>query len=155
VNAWRKFRRLSPTERRLRLEALLILVGTIAALRVASLRRCQSLLASLIRATPDGDEIYAESAAGRARKIARAVRHAALHTPCHGSCLAEALVVWSLLRRDGIASHLQIGVRRSGIDLQAHAWVALNGWSVTIDDEDPAHGFISFGRPIGNRQAIG
>src|SRR2546426_2715998 len=121
LNSWRRFRRLPARERWLCLQAMPALLVTIAGLRLFGLRRWQSVLTHLTRTLNHRDEQDAEVAARRARTVARAVRRAAIYGPCRGTCLAEALVVWSLLRRQGIDGDLQIGVRRSGTGVEAHA----------------------------------
>lgn len=48
--------------------------------------------------------------------------------PWHYSCLKRAAVLYSLLRKAGIAPELRIGVRRDpGGSLEAHAWLVREG----------------------------
>ena len=131
-----------------------VLLVTIAGLRLFGLRRWQSVLTHLTRTLNHRDEQDGEVAARRARTVARAVRRAAIYGPCRGTCLAEALVVWSLLRRHGIDGDLQIGVRRCERGVEAHAWVAVQGQTVT-EGENLIAGFVSFGRSIGTSGAVG
>ena len=128
-----------------------VLLATIAGLRLFGLRRWQSALTHLT--LNHRDEQGGEVAARRARTVARAVRRAAIYGPCRGTCLSEALVVWSLLRRQGIDGDLQIGVRRSGTGVEAHAWVAVQGQTVTEGD-NLVDEFVSFGRSIGDAGGI-
>jgi len=46
------------------------------------------------------------------------------------TCLAKALVVSWLLRRRGVPAQLVIGVSKARGQLQAHAWVELDGAAV-------------------------
>jgi hypothetical protein len=55
------------------------------------------------------------------------VRLAAVYGPYHATCLPRAVVVWALLRRQSIDGELTIGVRKAADDLEAHAWVELDG----------------------------
>jgi transglutaminase superfamily protein len=153
LNSWRRFRRLPACERWLCLQAMPVLIVTIAGLRLFGLRRWQSVLTHLTCMLNHRDEQDGEVAARRARTVARAVRRAAIYGPCRGTCLAEALVVWSLLRRQGIDGDLQIGVRRSGTGVEAHAWIAVQGQAVT-EGENLVTGFVSFGRSIGDSGGI-
>ncbi len=148
LNSWSRFRRLPACERWLCVQAVPVLLVTIAGLRLFGLRRWQSVLTHLTPPQPYRVEQDGEAAARRARLVARAVRRAAIHGPCRGTCLAEALVVWSLLRRRGIDGDLQIGVRRSETGVEAHAWVAVQGQTV-IGGDNLVTGFVSFGRSIG------
>ena len=43
------------------------------------------------------------------------------------TCLAEAAVAYTMLRRRGHQPRLRIGVRRGGSVLEAHAWVECSG----------------------------
>jgi hypothetical protein len=148
LNRWRRFRRLPACERWLCGQAMPVLLVTIAGLRLFGLRRWQSVLTHLMRPQPYRVEQDGQAAARRARMVARAVKRAAIHGPCRGTCLAEALVVWSLLRRHGIEGDLQIGVRRCERGVEAHAWVAVQGEPVT-GGETLVAAFVSFGRSIG------
>jgi hypothetical protein len=49
------------------------------------------------------------------------------------SCLPESLTVWWLLGRQGIASHLRIGVRKVDQRLDGHAWIEVEGQVVSGD----------------------
>ena len=55
------------------------------------------------------------------------------------SCLRRSLVLWFLLRRQGIESQLRIGVKREEGQFAAHAWVEWNNIplndSVTVRQE--------------------
>src|SRR5688572_26476105 len=43
------------------------------------------------------------------------------------TCLAEAAVAYTMLRRRGHDPSLRIGVRRGGSELEAHAWIECGG----------------------------
>src|SRR6266566_2068717 len=62
--------------------------------------------------------------------IGRTVRIAAVYGPYHATCLPRALVVWGLLRRCALEGELTIGVRKAEGELEAHAWVELDGVSL-------------------------
>lgn len=69
----------------------------------------------------------------RARAIARIVHIAAHHGVYRANCLQQTLVLWSLLRRDGIESEIRFGARKKDGQLQAHAWVEYLG--VVLNEE--------------------
>ena len=62
-------------------------------------------------------------------------------------CLQKSLVLWGLLRHQGIDSELRIGVRREATDFEAHAWVECEGF-VLNDVRDVRDRFATFERPI-------
>ncbi len=47
--------------------------------------------------------------------------------PVKATCLRESLVLYALLRRRGAAPRLCVGVKKDGVQLAAHAWVACDG----------------------------
>ena len=137
MDNWRKFRRLAAGERGLLLRALLLLPLTALALRLLGLRRWQSAVARLLAPGLASRERWPEAALERARLTARMVQAAERHGLGRPNCLAESLVLWWLLRRQGIASELRIGVRKQGNLLEAHAWVEHRG--VVLNDLGGVH----------------
>jgi hypothetical protein len=77
------------------------------------------------------------------RTTVRMVDLAARHLPWQPSCLPRSLVLWFLLRRQGVPAELRIGVRKSQQQLQAHAWVEVEG-QVVNDAPDIAAEYRPF-----------
>jgi len=65
--------------------------------------------------------------AERVPRTCRIVGAAQRRSPWKFTCLEESLVLWYLLRGQGIAARLRIGVRKIGEKFEAHAWVEYNG----------------------------
>lgn len=59
--------------------------------------------------------------------VAQLARIAAHWTPANTSCLRQALLVHTLLRRQGLNPTIQFGVDGSGGSVDMHAWVELEG----------------------------
>lgn len=57
------------------------------------------------------------------------------------SCLASSLVLYSLLREQGDAAELAIGLRERPTDKTAHAWVELDG--VDVGPPPGSHGHVA------------
>jgi Transglutaminase-like superfamily len=57
------------------------------------------------------------------------------------SCLASSLVLYSLLREQGDAAELAIGLRERPTDKTAHAWVELDG--VDVGPPPGGHGHVA------------
>lgn len=55
------------------------------------------------------------------------VEMAGRYTPRWANCLKRSLVLWYLLRCQGINTGLRIGVRRVRGEFQAHAWLEYQG----------------------------
>jgi hypothetical protein len=75
-----------------------------------------------------------ETAAAQAVKTAQVFNSAVRYSLIKGRCLSQSLVLWHLLRAQGIASALCIGVQKKDDALplavenfDAHAWVEYQG----------------------------
>jgi hypothetical protein len=103
--------------------ALLLVVQL--ALRFVTVGRLQQVCARRKRAGMD--DILAPDI------IARLVRVAAERGPCRARCLPQALVLHWLLQRRGVASRIVFGARKADEQMQAHAWVEVNGVTLSQD----------------------
>ena len=83
----------------------------------------------------------------RARATARLVQAAARYGLFRPTCLPQSLVLCWLLRRQGLAGELRIGVRPEPSRLEAHAWVEFQGRPLN-DGADVARRFAPFPREI-------
>ena len=70
--------------------------------------------------------------------IARMVRIAATYGPFPARCLPRAVVLWALLRRQGVDAEIKLGVRRGDRGVEAHAWVELDGVALEQDTGEPS-----------------
>jgi Transglutaminase-like superfamily len=122
VNSWGKFRQLSWLERRLFIQALLLLPLGALALRLVSFKRLQSHLTRLAPVKK-----FSEEMTQSARVTNVLVRAAARHGVYRATCLPQSLTLWWLLRRRGIESDLRFGARKEAGKMEAHAWVELRG----------------------------
>jgi hypothetical protein len=68
------------------------------------------------------------------RKVAYLVNVAAYNLPVRANCLQRSLVLWWMLRREGIISKVRFGARKESNGLTAHAWVELN--EIVLNDSD-------------------
>jgi len=129
-------------ERRILLLALLLLPAIAYGLRWAGLRGVGAVLAA-DKAGPEA-EVAGENALARARTMARLVAAAARHGPYKAKCLPVALALGWLLRRQGIATDLRLGVRKHAARLEAHAWIEFGGIPL-IDGPGVHQRFAAFG----------
>jgi len=147
MEAWRRFRRLSPDSRRLVLEAAGALVATWVGLRVVGFRRWKSVLnwftAKGLRCARTADSAHLGDAVAIARFQDAARRHLFLST----NCLERSLVLCWLLERRGIDAQLRIGARKQTGRFEAHAWVEVDG-TVLNDAPKPDLQFTPFDHPI-------
>ena len=65
------------------------------------------------------------------------VRVAVRYNHLWTNCLKQSLVLWILLRSQGILSELRIGVQRESAKFTAHAWVEYQG--IVLNDTDDVH----------------
>jgi hypothetical protein len=72
-------------------------------------------------------------------RTCRMVRAAASYGIGISSCLEESLVLWYLLRTEGISACLRIGVRKEKGEFAAHAWVEHEGVALNQKEEMHRH----------------
>ena len=126
MSRWRKWRALSRADRLLLLRASMMLVRARATLSSTGFR-------------PDPDECasaaWSTERLDRARQVAHLVGMAAAVTPVRVACLHRSVVLWSLLRQEGMPCRLRLGAGdlREG-PFEAHAWVECGG--VALDEQE-------------------
>src|SRR5713226_1799657 len=127
VNRWSRYWRLSALERSLLWRALVLLPLTTVALRLLGFRRWYAALARLAPLRPSHAVKPSLSFAEQAQLTTRMVQAASREGLCRTNCLEQSVVLWWLLRRQGISSDLRIGVCKSSDGVAAHAWVEFAG----------------------------
>lgn len=134
--SWRTWRGLTWTERRQLAWAWLLLPLTTVGLRLFGFRRVQ---AALLAGALSAGRVDLPTAQG----TARLVHSAAQWSPLRGSCLAQSLVLCRLLRGQGLAAELRVGMTRTEGRFEAHAWVE-HGDVVLNDRQDVGQRFAAF-----------
>ena len=137
---WERLRRFSALERPARslfLRATILLPLVALSLRWRGFRATQATLQrSLLN---DNQEREAALVSKSAAMIAHMVNAADRHGLVHPSCLAKSLTLWWLLGRQGVSSHLRIGIRKEKEKFEAHAWVERDGVALNEPDEPHDH----------------
>jgi hypothetical protein len=87
------------------------------------------ILARLERLQPARNRIFSRHSYPLPRFASAAYRL----LPIESTCLRESLVLYALLRRRGATPRFCVGVKRDGLELAAHAWIACDGSDVAID----------------------
>jgi hypothetical protein len=120
MRAFDRWRALDRNDMRLVLAAALVLSAAAAGLRVAGVQRMLRVAAR----EPRGRACSAGGIRDRVNALDRAGRYVPGST-----CLTKSLALAWMLRRNGVAATVRIGVRaRDGFD--AHAWVECRGVAV-------------------------
>jgi hypothetical protein len=137
---WERLRRFSALERpaqELFLRAVVLLPLVSLSLKWRGFRATQAVLQRFLSKTnPEPDTPLASKyAAVAAHMVHAADRHGLVHP----SCLAKSLTLWWLLGRQGMASHLRIGIRKEKEKFEAHAWVECQGAALNEPDEHHRH----------------
>jgi len=145
IRKWYSFWRIEPKQRTLLLQALVLLPLVAICLKFWGLNRTQTAMVRLLP-TPVMSQQCVERLP-EALATARMVRTAARYCDPWANCLKKSLVLWWLLHRQGMASNLQIGVRREQGKFEAHAWVEYEG-IVLNDTQDIRSHFSMLNRPI-------
>jgi len=107
--------------------------------------RTQSMLATLAPIDKHSGPGQKQATVYQAHVTAKMVTVAAQRGPFRASCLPQSLVLWWLLRRQGIDNELRFGVRKNPDRLEAHAWVELSN-TVLNDRADVGRRFLPFKR---------
>jgi hypothetical protein len=138
-------RALGTGERRLLAACLIAIPAIVLGLRLLGLRRVRAAMASWQRIARVAPAWAGDAASARARVVARVAGIAAGRGPVKATCLHRSLLIWWLLRREGIETALRIGVRREDGELLAHAWVEHDGVPLGEADDHLAR-YESFDR---------
>ena len=129
MQALRKLFQLSKWEAWLLLQAAVLLPAVRLALNFITVSRLKELGAGTLRGR-------------RSRELppqatARLVRVAAQRGLCRVKCLEQSLVLRWLLQRQGINARIFFGARKEDEQMEAHAWVEVDG--VSLDEDNDAH----------------
>jgi hypothetical protein len=143
-----KLRALSGEERRLLAVAIAATPMVTVGLSILGFRRLLAVMSSWPR-RGSGSAPIETAALPRAQSVAKVVAIASGPRSIRASCLRRSLLLWWLLRHDGIETVLRVGVNRDGGGLHAHAWVEYLGRPLN-DVEDVALRFPPFGRDFGS-----
>ena len=137
----RSFAALSAVDRRLLLEAMIVLPSVGIGLRWFGMNRLFGLMRAVAgwRAgsalAPDP-----QAEALRARRLLGAAARNGLYA---GNCLSRSATFWWLLRSRGVQSELRIGVRKRNGEFDAHAWVECDG-IVLNDRTERLEDYVAF-----------
>lgn len=129
---------LSECERSLLLQALILLPLVAISVRLKGLQFTQGLLLRLPLANRGVPSAVANAELEpQVWKTVRMVRIAVGYNSLWTNCLKQSLVLWILLRSQGIISVLRIGVHKEADNFSAHAWVEYQG--IVLNDTDDVH----------------
>lgn len=91
---------------------------------------------------PLSDQFTPEQAARIMSEASEIVSLVARNYPAYrATCLPQSMMLWHILKREGFAAELQIGVSRVGGEFAAHAWVEYQG-RVLNDSPDVAERYL-------------
>jgi hypothetical protein len=137
-----KLRALTGAERRLLVVSLAAIPFVSAGIAIFGFGRCHAVMARWPR---PGRARFptAAAASARAQSAAKVVAIAAGRGPVRTTCLRRSLLLWWILRREGIETTLRVGVNRDGGTLNAHAWLEHRGKPLG-DADDIALRFPAF-----------
>ncbi len=131
------------------MQALVFLPLTLMGVNVFGVWRWQRVLARLPRVGSIPNSSLApkqsrdlrddQTTRNRIRKIVRILRVAARNGLHHPNCLQQSLVLWWLLRRNGIDSEIRFGARKEDGRLEAHAWVECLGFALNENHDVGLH----------------
>ena len=122
-----KLRQLSRAERKLLFQSVLLLPLVHMALLFLGYDRLRQLIEKTMPLKTIATPVTETGTLQHARELARIVSIAAGHGPYKATCLRQSLLLWGILRAEGMQSEICFGVRMNGHQLEAHAWVECKG----------------------------
>jgi len=135
-----RFLKLSNVERRALITALFWLPFSAGGLRIVGYRRWHAWLTSDLP-SPAGPGMTGvalnKESQDSVRLAARMVQAAAREGLWSGTCLERSLVLWWMIRRQGLQAELKIGARKNEGSFEAHAWVEVD--DVALNDSEQLH----------------
>lgn len=139
---WRRWRALDASEQRWLLAAIFRLPLIRLSLLLRGYQRSRARLEA--RYPPAGTRRAGADDLARAQRLAQLTAIAGRRGLVTATCLPQALLLYAALRRQGLAPELQIGVRKDGAALDAHAWVELEG--VALGQSEVVHAPLPLGQ---------
>ena len=133
----RRFKGLGRPAQSLFLRATVLLPLVSLSLRWWGLRGTQALLQRFLSSA--NSELDQAKKQQRVTLTAHLVNSADRHGLIHPTCLAKSLTLWWLLGRQGIESHLRIGIRKEDEKFEAHAWVERDGLALNEPEQHHRH----------------
>jgi len=142
---FRRFWKLDRNSRWLLLQAFILLSLVTLFLKFWKVKHAQIALIWLLPAPKIS--LYKSDHISKIKQTIQMVQLAAIYCQW-AKCLPKSLVLWGLLRHQGIEnSELRIGVRRDAENFEAHAWVECEGIALN-DTLDVRSRFAMFDSPI-------
>ena len=125
-------------------QAFLLLPLVTLSLHFQGLKTTQQRLSALSLRDPS---LPPQDSLSQIQITVKVVAIASKYSKIWSNCLRKSLVLWFLLRRQGIASDIRIGVQFENKSFKAHAWVEANGL-ILNDSQDVVFRYAPFQRPI-------
>jgi len=119
-----KLKRLSFWELGQLCKAFFMLPITALGLRLMGFKSVQSVLSYGLPAPVYSTDVQAME---KAQQIAKMVRVAAVYGRFGTTCLPQSMALWRFLQGQGIGCDLRLGARRENGNIEAHAWVEVDG----------------------------
>lgn len=132
VRTLRKLSQLSAREFWVLMQAAVLLAAVRFALEFVTIARLQLIGVPNARASRRGGN--GRTTGLSAGATARMVRIAVERGPYRARCLEQSLVLRWLLLRQGIEARILFGARKEDEQMQAHAWVEVNGVALNEDN---------------------
>jgi len=133
-----RYRALDPEARKTFRRAAMLLPVVKASLRLRGFKKTrESLEKHQVRGS--AEPLQAGASREAVLGISRMVRAAAHYGHVRTSCLEESLTLWHLLRKQGYAAKLRIGVRKTAEKIEAHAWVEHEGAALNQAEQMHRH----------------
>jgi hypothetical protein len=136
--AFQRYRKLDPEARKLFWQAVTLLPVVAVSLRLRGFQRTKEKLQRKLTPSHQGADPVAR-VGDVLQKTCRMVSAAAYYGVGRPTCLGQSLALWYLLQKQGVATRLRIGVKKSPDKFEAHAWVEHDGVALNQDEAGHEH----------------
>jgi hypothetical protein len=120
MRRFRLFLLMSPVERRITIEAVLLPVAVSSGFRLVGVPRTQAWVRRWTLRRKTRPEVATGDVIGMACRAQRRVSRTA---GILGPCLVRSLTLWAILTRRGVEVSLRVGFRKRDGKFEGHAWV--------------------------------
>ena len=148
---WERYMRLSRDERRDFVRGFVLIPWAAVYVRLFGVRKLERAAGENAESNAGAGQTGNEQLA-KARAAARMIEAASRNGIARGNCLSKSVALWWLLKRKDISAELRIGARKAGRELEAHAWVELDG-QILNDADDVRDSYAAFDGPMTSRAA--
>ena len=139
TNKWHQFWQLRLKDKLFLAYIVLLLVFAAVCRRIFSLRQLQRIMSFLFPLAHQPRYLYGNNSLNAVERTTRLLQIAATHGLFKANCLEQSLILWGLLRKQGIHPKIVIGACLVDGQLQSHAWLEYEDQVINEQEDVASH----------------